>query len=354
MKNIIPFFALLLLGFSPCQAEEKELTYILSDRTPEQTKQLGYATLTVARGNDNGNGTYDINVTLQNELQGSELLYLFRDNDWEKMLKKKYRPVKIKLDKTIPGKRGARQVSACPEMGRQTVCVGPDDKEMVINLLNVKPGEQQKMKCPVYIAKYKNKKKTKVLLYDIKELELNITLDKKNPEPVLDPAIYTQKRDAVESLKREMERKTFCPNSKHRPSIREQKKPYQQKIIDLKAEIDEVIKNWQLTENSKDGKSFYQLKEELDEIVFKEKCCAKCCSVPPIHIHKCDYCGMTAEEISRRMAQINTEVYNTASVKGKYKGEMNAMYNCIKDNKKRTVSGGMRKKIEDQYRDFNK
>ena len=357
MKNFISFFLFIMLAAAPCQSATP-LKFILTDKQSSQTKPTAYCDVTVSRITDNGNGIFDVTVELKNN-QAEELLYLFGRSFMEKELKKS-RPVSIRFYKYgFSGKKGYRNVGSCDYLDSQIIKIEPEDSRLIIQSLSVNANDTMTTTIPVYLAKKKGKKK--VILLDLKDLELTIIV---KASIVPDDPTYQRLANSRDSLIDELEGKdgkkgrTFCPHKCHKPSKAQQEKPYRDKIKELVAEADDIIKRERLTDSSERGRGYLQLKESLEDIDLKKY--EKICGNDPSNCgctHNCDYCKLKLDQIYSRMNGYYMKVYN-GEPKAKYMNAMDIMYGCCIDNcckshkEEWKKGGGIKNKIIEVYNSF--
>lgn len=345
MKKIISFTLLFVLMAVFCQAQRLSQKINLSDQRPTYTvKKINGCDITVTREQGSGDGMFDVIIEMENQRQ-DEVLCLFNSSYPEKLLKKR-RPTSIRFDKYLmAGDKGHRKVKLCPELP-EVQMVEWGNKDRLLSL-SVEKNTPEVVNLPIYIAKYKNRKKKRLILNEEKELELTITVevDEKRPSP------YPRLEASCDSLLKELEDKgPFCRSSNHTPRLIDAEKPFKDKIDQLIEEIENYAK-------IEGGNQWRELKDKLD-IDFKqhEYVCVKHRQgggggVPP---HHCQYCDMSLNDILVSM----TTIYNNAA-QGKSRsisadrGKMNGLLNCAKKNKNRPSQSGIMSKIEKKARDFN-
>ncbi len=354
MKKIISFIFLFLLTGISCQAVQLSQKIVLSDNNPSYTvKKLDGCNIIVSLERGSGNGICDVMIEIENLRESSENLCLFDNSYREKELKKR-RPVSIRFDKYYGGSKGKRSVDPCPELSEFQIVESQLTKRLLY--LSLEQNTPEVINLPIYIAKYKNKKRTKLLLLTKQELELTIMVENTSTTPVIKD--YTRLFNSCDSLFEELRYQTFCPNSAHTPKRATAEKPYRECIERLKEVIDDILYRDDFSANDENGRQLRELKSKLEEIDFRkyEKDCGRH-DVHPVG-HKCKYCGLSLQQIYNKMNQNYTLVYTGRKEKNSLKGEMNILYTCCTAKNCRTHSGewqkqgSLRNKIEDVYRRF--
>ena len=336
---------MLLLSAAACFAQTKEIKFFLSVTKKEQTKPtpIGKVKAVIEPNRD---GSYDLNVMIHND-RNEEFLYIFKNDTHERLLKKN-RPLRIKFHKTFPGKKGTRSIRGCYEIDESIVCIAQDDERNIISKQIDDVREPTKIEMPIYLATKKGKKK--MLVQGEQQLDLVISIENA-PTPVVDQT-YIRLHNSKDSLVEALQGKTFCPRNTHPVPLSRQKKPYTDKIDELKKETGEIIKRERLTTADERGRQYMQLKEDLENIKLREKNCGKC-TVPPT---TCKYCQQSLEAIVSKMTEIYIAVYNGES-KSNYTTQMEAMYKCCTNHKSHVAEwkkgGKSVKQISDYYNQFN-
>lgn len=123
------------------------------------------------------------------------------------------------------------------------------------------------VEIPIYIAKYKNKKKTKFLILESHQIDLDVTIV---PDLVSEDNKIDSLQNAYEDLVRELQGKRFCPNSLHNPSLSDQEQAYKDRIKTIKDSIRQILSSHNGNIQDAGYRKCKELSEELDLIDFSE------------------------------------------------------------------------------------
>lgn len=164
---------------------------------------------------------------------------------------------------------------------------------------------------PIYIAKYKNKKKTKFLILQRNKIRLNVKIE---AEPVSeDNDVFDRLQEAYKELIRDLQEQKFCPHSNHDSSLEEQEQPYREKMNKIKNEIGQIktAHNW-----SDQDTAYIRYKEllcSLDKIDWSkyEVDCGKHRRRRPTvspqsstNIHNCAYSTWTVDKVLKQLESL--------------------------------------------------
>lgn len=325
MKKILLLTLTLCLSSLLAIADEQKKV-ILSADDNEKTIELGYCNLFAHLNYDEGESGI-VTVELEN-LDESKALIVFDRAYTEKDIKKQSKALSIVYDKTFGGKGKNRLIDPCDQPMEQVQLAKPSDK---VRLTEVSVANEEPAVCriPIYIAKFKGKKK--LLLLEKQVIELNIEAELKPS------AEYVAVEDKYETLEKEIGRQTFCPNPKHRTSLAKQKAPYEKRIEDAKAEIDRIIASHNWKEEDGGYIRYAALKAKLDAIDLssRERDCGR--HGRPAGGgggHSCSYCSLTLQQIYHKMDDYYKKIYSSSdrkAAKAKVINEVNALYKCCTD-----------------------
>lgn len=243
---------------------------------------------------------YRVHVSIENTTT-SEGMLLFRYRVEEKVLKKN-KP-KIEFEKTFPGSKGDRRVNGCKDLDNQIIVVLPAEKSDLLDI-DLKPTSSTKLELPIYLAKYnpkklkkgKNKIDYKILSEAILALNFEIKgWDENDPD-------YVSTKNSVEAYLQALKSVAFCKNKKHRPSLNEQQKPYQEKkdsLINTIKDTLETHREWLSIDAP--NMAYTELLNKLNKVNLNDYNydCGK--HVTPPRRHHCKYCSLSAQEIYHQM-----------------------------------------------------
>ena len=154
MKRIIVLLLSLGLAYVNIKADEQKKVSLSNDHTQE-TISLGYCNIFATLNSSEGDDVADVSIELEN-LDESNVLILFDEAYSEKSIKKLN--TSIRFDKKFGGTKNKRVIDPYNQPLNQVMLFQPSDK---LALPAIKVGNEQSAKCrmPIYIAKFKGKKK---------------------------------------------------------------------------------------------------------------------------------------------------------------------------------------------------
>lgn len=313
------FFTLL------ARADEQKKVLLNNDQS-EQTIELGYCNIFTKMNAGEEVGT--VSIELEN-LDESKVLIVFDRAYTEKAIKKQSKTLSIVFDKTFGGQKKNRTIAPCSSPMEGVTLLQPSDK-VSLTQMTIQNGESNICSIPIYIAKYKGKKK--LLLLEKQVVELDIEVDLKPS------AEYVALENKFTDLEKEIDRQVFCTSSSHKPTLAKQKEVYETKIDALKAEIDQLISshNWK----AEDGGyiRYTALKAKLDgiDLSSKEGICTKHRPRKPVAGggHKCAHCSLSLQQIYHKMDDYYKKIYSSSdrkAAKAKVIDEIEALYKCCTD-----------------------
>lgn len=332
---------LLLLTFlgNYAAGQDKQENVKLTDER-RQKIEFGSFNIFVTKGETDENDVSTVTIEIEN-LDETQTIVIFKQAYPEKELKK-YTPA-IYLDKGIPGVKGWREIETFKE-AKSDLFIEPSDTKQLVRL-QIKGGEKRVCRIPLYIATYKNRKQSKLLLMQKVEKELLIEVQLKPDED------YVRLEKECQSIALEISNQSFCTNSRHRPSLKNQEAPFREKITKLKAEIDEMLSQWFST--SKRYKQYTVLKERLDSIDFSkyERDCGKH-TVRSVATAKCKYCDLSPKQICEKLDYYYRKIYRSSNRKAEKAAviaDVNLLYDCKRHHSSAWKSSSYRERIEDYY-----
>ena len=316
MRNTLFTILALCLVSLPMSADEQKKVTLSSDHQME-TISLGYCNI-FATLNDSGNDERaEVTIELEN-LDETNVLVLFDQPYSEKSIKKM--PTSIRFDKKFGGTKNKRIIDPCTPLNR-VMLFQPSEKQNLVVAI-VKNDMQTKVRMPVYIAKYKGKKK--LLLLEKQVIELDVEAELKPSKEYLDIS------GECEKLEKELAKKTFCANSRHKPSLSKQKEVYEKQIEELKDRIDATIASHGWTQGDGGYKRFSELKVRLNVLNFREGDCGKHGRTG----HSCSYCSLSLQQIYHKLDDCYKKIYSSSdrqATKNSVMGQVNALYQCCTD-----------------------
>lgn len=164
---------------------------------------------------------------------------------------------------------------------------------------------------PIYIAKYKNKKKTKFLILQRNEIRLNVEIE---AEPISeDNGDFDRLQDAYNELIRDLQKQKFCPNPNHDSSLEEQEQPYRKKMDEIKYEIGQIKSAHNWSDQDTAYRRYKDLLCSLDKIDWSkyEVNCGKHRRRRPTvspqsstNIHNCTYSTWTVDKVLKELKSL--------------------------------------------------
>ena len=312
-KYLFVALGLCLLCISAKADEQKKVS--LSNDHAQETISLGYCNIFATLNASDGEDVADVSIELEN-LDETNVLILFDEAYSEKSIKKL--STSIRFDKKFGGTKNKRVIDPCNQPLNQVMLFNPSDK-LALPAIKVSNGQATKCRMPIYIAKFKGKKK--LILLEKQVIELDIEAELKPSQE------YLSLVSECEKLEDDIKRAVICTNSKHKTSASKQKEPYEKRIETLRTKIDNAIAahNW----SAGDGgyKRYNALKERFANVEFKEGDCGR-------HGrggHTCSYCGLSLQQIYHQLDDIYKKIYSSANRKDAKAGEINkvnALYQC--------------------------
>lgn len=327
MKRMFIFMVSLFLFVIAIHADERKKVHLDDEQVAEQIS-LSFCNLFVTKV-DADDENAKITIELEN-LNESEILILFGHAYPEKALKKL--SPSIRFDKQFSGPKGRRIIDISQDV-RNVLFINPSDKRFLPEI-QIKGGETRLCRLPLYIAKYKGKKGKKVLLLDKQIIELEIEVEVK-PD-----ADFLRLDKEVDDLIKEIDRQTFCTNSKHKGSLKQQTAPYEKKISKIKTEIENILSrhehDWY--SNDREYQRYAALKQKLSNINLKhrEGDCGKHGRGRDSKSHTCKYCNLSLQQIYHKLDDYYKKIYNShdrTAVKEAVMADVNLLYSCCTDEK---------------------
>ena len=320
--------------------EQKKITLNNNDHTSE-TIELAYCNIFVTLKNVDENDNAEILIELENIHESNTLLLFDRAYD-EKTLKKIY--PSIRYDKVFGGSKGKRYIDVCPDL-KSTYKINPSGRIQLF----VKTGNDKAplvCKLPIYIAKNKNKRGSKMLLLAKEVIELEIQIQLKPDEE------YISITDSYEALIKDIDSEHFCTNSYHKgKSLKSLKIKYEGKINDLKKRIKSIVEDRGYYPSDKAYKKFMEVSGKLDTISLDAKTVTSCPDdhKPKRGEHKCKNCSLSYEQIYKKLENYYIDIHNGKKTKAQVMSEVESLYTCVSKNKKRSANNSIKSRITTYY-----
>lgn len=245
-----------------------------------------------------------ISVTIENKDEEYPF-FIFKRAFTEKDLKKQG----IRFDKRSYGPNN-RSLITCNSMdGDDAVQIDP--AQSGIFMFHGDESNITDVTIPIYIAKYKNKKKTKFLILLRNKIRLNVKIE---AEPISeDNDDFDRLQEAYDELIRDLQKQKFCPNSNHGSSLEEQEQPYREKMDEIKYEIGQIktAHNW--SDQDTAYRRYKDLLCRLDKIDWSkyEVDCGKHRIRRPTvspqsssNIHNCAYSAWTVDKVLKQLESL--------------------------------------------------
>lgn len=295
------------------------------------TVELSYCNIFVAKDELGDEENAKVMIMIEN-LEETNVLILFGHAYPEKELRKL--SPSIFFDKQFPGTKGDRNIDTYGDLRGDLFLIEPTHKKTLPEF-QMRSGEKQVWRFPLYIAKYKNSKGTKLLLQEKEIIELSIMVEQKPDQN------YLRLMGDADSLVKDISQRIFCTNPKHRQSLELQEKPYKDGIEKINTEIDSIVatRNWYVTD--KGYQRYNMIKQKLNSVSFLsyEKDCGihKKKLVPRVPKHRCKYCGLSLQAIYLRLdryyRKIDTSRKDKRKVKASVMPDVELLYRCSSDSK---------------------
>ena len=351
MKLRIPSFVLCALFALGMSAQDQSKDVKLTVNGPEITVPEIFQNYNIrlkALENDDG----ETKITVDLGTNDNYYLFLFGHAYTEKDLKK-HKP-SIRFDKKYYGAT-SRELIICKGVQDDDIMQVEPSRNRILSFDGIR-GSRTQVEIPLYVAKYKKKgflRKEKYLIQQRIKIVLNVELIKaaKSDDD------FERVSSATAELIDEIGQVTLCRNKKHKPSLEEQKAPWNDKIQEIKDEISDIKSRNGWRERSQEYQKYKDLIAKLDGIEFKTEICSKCGSVVPPPPHHCDYCNMSAKQVWQNLDRTFKKIDNRETKKSSAIGKVNAMHKawtggCPKLTKTLNADPSAKKNIENLYYDI--
>ena len=189
------------------------------------------------------------------------------------------------------------------------------------------------LEIPAYVVAKASNKKVEIISHVVCTLDLTV----KRPKPKRDPVLENL-RDEYRDVADRIDKAVFCHGKKHKPTLKEQKKPYLKELEDLDEKIAQAQPS--VGNGTKSYQAYQELRFQVDSLTqwlekTQGKLCASCSGKKSVTSHSCQYCNTNIEQQlmmlaskAKRGEQLTTAEQNQAK----------ALYNCAVARKAATKS----------------
>ncbi len=278
--------------FALAQDEQKSIEITVNSDEPVE---MEFKTCDLSYSAFSDGSSIILTVDVRNT--SNDYIYLFA----KELTKKELRKQKIRFDKKAYGSTSRRLLVFCDSLGIDDVIkIGPLENE-ILTIDNIDK-DRKRLELPLYLAKYK--RHILCMRYNIKsriKLISNISFIEEKTDDK-----YEDIEKRCLELIDEIDHFTVCPRASHPESIEKQKKPYTDRILDLKDEISDIktANGWR--ERDEEYQKYKILISQLEDVVFNEKYCGKCGQTAS-ESHRCKFCDMTTQDILNSIDRIYSE-----------------------------------------------
>lgn len=344
------FIILFFLCVSLFRVYAQDAIEILLDKD-EVSKTIYGCNLTFTRGGTAGNSRVDIKI----KNNSSDVVILFNRNYNEKELKKELK----KKNRTFPSitydkfYRGTKGVNSNYVTGLNDIV--RLEQGSVANLPSQSISTIAKIRLPLYLGKYKGKKKSKLIINDFKDIPFVIRI----PEQIDND--YPELLRRYEELNNNVKKASpFCNNPAHTESRKLEEK-YQKDKEQIIAEINNKLVSVYGPTNINNYNNLYN---KVQGIVFEERDCGrhKVASTTTKSVHHCAYCDKSLDYINNEIDGLYNKLRTGKISQSKAEDEAEKIISACNTrdcplNAKWKKGGNIRKRIEGTYQDiknFNK
>lgn len=324
MNKLLVFMSFFLFVFAEVSAGKVEKVKLDDDHT-KRLVSYDYCNISISKIESDDDGNSKISVEIENPDE-KRVVVLFGYAQTEKALRRL--PVSIKLDKYIPGTKGYRLIETSKDVPGM-LTIGPNEKRKLLTF-EVRNGMKRSCRLPFYIGKYRNSRRTKILLMGMDVLELEIDVEVK-PDPD-----FIRLESECDSLIEDISKQFFCTHPKHIPSLESQEAPYKTRIVNIQTEIGNIIERHKWYQSDMGYKRYQTLLQKLDEIDFTayERDCGK--HHKRVYRHSCKYCNYSLQQIYHKLDDYYKKIYNSNSnnrkkTKESVMPDVNILYKCCTD-----------------------
>lgn len=350
MKRTLVSLCLLLCLCCTAMANQ-ELTVKLDDKEKIQREDIGIANLTFEYLGHDGNNAI-VRVVVENIMSNPPHAVLLFNKDVNEKELKKGKP-KIEFVKTYVGKKGTRNVKGFRECINYLKII-PAAVTDTILVINVPFTSSQNFTLPLYEAKYKAKDlsnkgaaktKFKIMAEHLYDVHIEVVGWTK------EDSTYVETKRAVEDYISSLQGVRFCNHKRHKPSLKQQQLPYQNKKESLIQAIRNIIdthSDW--LSSDAPHKAYSELLSELAKVNFDDMTSDCGNHTPPKpKTHTCSFCSMSAEGICQRLDDLYQQLYVGKIKKAQALNTARSLYTCYKKSTKRKKAPAYESKISKFY-----
>jgi len=318
MKNILltVLFSFAVLTLSAQQVQ----SISVSASDPKPVEAVFDCCKVIITPSSVGHDKMGLTVEVENEDRDKHII-LFGHSFTERDLKR-HRP-SIRFDKKAYGLT-SRQIEVCKGLREGDIMQVAPTRSNVLQYEVDNNVERMTLDIPVYLAKHKDRKflsKEKYLIMAHPKSVLNVSIVwARKPDPSFDEQ-FSKLSGEYDTLLKDLDKKRFCPSSKHPVSLKKQQEPYEQRIQEILEEIALLKSENHWSESNEQYQRFKKLRTQLEEIDFTayQKCCGSCCG------HYCSYCNKSADDVCRQLNTLYMRLDNGRTTKDEAVRQANAL-----------------------------
>lgn len=346
-RAFVSLCLLMCLGFAALA--NKELTIKLDSKERSYCEKTGFAHINFEYLYSDRNIAW-VRVTVEN-ITGNppHALLMFRTDMAEQSLKKG-KP-KIVYEKTYPGKKGTRIARGCRESNKPVgIIVAAETAEVFT--IEVPLTSSKDFILPLYEAKYKardmyKKGKDRINYSILEEHIYDVHIEVVGWSE--DDPTYVNTKTAVEELITSLEGVEFCYHKKHKPSLKEQQRPYQEKKDNLIGTINNILDSSDWMSTDEPHKAYSKLLVELEAIDLNKLATVCKTHKAAARAHSCSYCRLSAQDIYHRLDDLYQQLHAGKIAKEQALKTAKALHTCYKQSAKRKKDSSYSAKITRFY-----
>lgn len=357
MKRITLFFLLFCVMASKSLADEQKDITLSNDHNEETITLQSLCNIFVTlKVNDEESGKLSLYI----ENIGEENPLLLFGADFNEKYLKRLSP-KITYHKIFGGSKGRRTTDYSRDLDGIKK-IDPSDKKILVTK-EVSNGGQNTIRVPIYIAKYKNKKRNAIELLEKQVVELNIRVELKPDEE------FIRLSSEISDYLKKIESKPFCKHRRHRATLEQQRDYYKRVRESMTERIDSILRahtSWFKGDRGYEKYDSLRVALQNIDLESQEYETANCGrtslhkSGPRLKTgHSCKYCNLSLVQIYHKLDDCYQKIYNDRKKKNSLINEVRTLYNCCSDDDCRKHSsewkkGGFYKnKIVERYNKIN-
>lgn len=346
-KRIIASLTLLFCLCSTALANQ-EISIKLSDKNKVHRENLAFAYITFEYLCNIGNNAR-VRVSVENTTQDPPLAVLVFRRDLNEKSLRQGKP-KIEFEKKFPGEKGKRTVIGCNVDYKRLDIVTAAETDTLFTL-DVPLTSARDFQLPMYVAKYKPKDlfrkgedNIKYRIFEEYIYNIHVEVEGWSEEDIT----YINTMKSVKQYISSLKDVKFCSNSRHKPSLDVQQRPYQEKKDSLTRVIGTILDtnaDWMSTDAP--HKAYTKLLNELNEVDLNAM--VYDCGNHPKPGHKCVYCSSSAKELYHRLDDLYQQLHAGKITKAQALKTARALNNCHRQNRNRKKDSFYDGKITEFY-----